>query len=199
MIDQGQLIPADLSQALFFDGRRFYTMRGATLPMVNTSTLQPIEITARAAERPRFRRVFRIRFDLMVVLSFLMKLGVILLLFAKNSSTTKLVLVGAIFTLIYMAQAGSLPTLFSFDQLRARWRRVLEQRTRRGHNAVAANREEDEIYAQVLHPIITVFEVFLTFIASLFPAGLPPRPIEGVAPAGDEPQNVRLGEEVAAA
>lgn len=188
--NQGQSIPTDLSQALFFDGRRFYTLRGATLPFMRVRHAAdgdgPLAAPHRGREEPAApgRRVLRIRLNLMDLFAFLVRLWVILLLFSKNSSGFKLGVIGLVFAGAYLVQLDVLPTPLSLRQLRGALGRVVERIQRRRDAQQQQQVAEDGAQEGPLagpeaappHPVTHLFEVFLTFVASLFPPSAHPPP-----------------------
>lgn len=118
--NQGQLVYADISKAVLFDGRQFYMMRGATLPIgpavpltISTATSSsplspPSSPSNNRPERPRGRQASfrRINFDFATFFSIIMRFGLVILIFSQGGNTSRVAIICAIFAVILLAQAG---------------------------------------------------------------------------------------------
>lgn len=198
--DNGQIIYTDISKALFYDGTRYYKVRAPS--SLSVPSIPHIETPAPGSpvqqrqeyfnnlmnelENPRNLpegvHVRRIEIDLGAVISFLIRLFLVIMIFAPGGDKSRLVVVGVTFLLVSLLQAGFLRLSLVSNMLGTVWQTIIDahQRARQ-----AAERPRD---GNRLHQDVGIGEVLSTFLLSMFPADIPrrvtPEPNNENPPAG---------------
>lgn len=196
MNDQGQVIYTDISNAVLFDGRQFYVMRGANLSqgqrlpfsMSQASLTIPRLPTPIPAQPPPRLRDFwnRIHFDVTAFLTFMVRLALVVLIFSQGGDKWRVVTVCAVLGIIFFIQAGVVPINIAehvnrFWEALMRPRRVIQPPQEQavpaegvGHGEEAPLRQDLPRQEFQQNPLVKLMEIFTTFILSLFPQE-PPR------------------------
>lgn len=204
----GQVVYADLSQAVLYDGYQFYLTRGSALasslsssgsgdppPQRSRTASTRRRPTTRAAGAPGplgVRRnviVHRINIDLGAILSFLLRFGIILLIFAQGGSTMRISILCILFGLLFLGQAGLFNFLGMQEMTRRLWAPIVRIREQQGqqqeqqpgqrqdareHPPLAAQgREARPMNVVRMNPLLKLIEVATTFWLSLFPTEPP--------------------------
>lgn len=205
--NHGQVVYADLSQAVLYDGYQFYLTRGSALasslsssgsgdlpPQMNRATATRRRPTTRAvgAPGPRGLRrnvvVHRINIDLGAILSFLLRFGIIMLIFAQGGSTMRISILCVLFGLFLLGQAGLFNFLGMQEMTRRLWAPIVRIREQQGqqqeqqqepgaHQFLAPQgREARHPNVDQMNPLLRLIEVVTTFWLSLFPTEPPNLP-----------------------
>ena len=205
--DQGQVVYTDISNAVLFDGRQFYVMQGASVPVMPGSisniarggaAFMPLTMatsfsaTRAAPQRPPMNQPAppffrRLNLDFAAISSFILRFGIVILIFAQGGGILKMTILTMILLFIFMAQAGLISFGGAHTILRALWEPIMRARRPVGREADAdavnpnadADANLDAPNRQPLpnnpagNPLYKLFEVLTTFWLSLFPAEPP--------------------------
>lgn len=159
----GNMVYADVSNAVIFDGKNFFQMRSTPSLLVGSFGIQlsAPPTHARRAEPPRQFR-FRLGIDLSRVYNFVFRLLFIVLIFAQHLSRVKLAMLCAIVSLVFLVQ-NDVFALPAFLQMRQ------EQRAE-APNAGQEDTGEDQIVeAAAGQRGVSVGNVVGSFFTSLIP------------------------------
>jgi hypothetical protein len=184
--NRGQVVYTDISNAVLFDGRQFYVMRGTSLPVGQRLpfSMADASLTVPAVHQPAAPRPpnmwQRVNFDYSALLSFAMRIGLVVMMFSQGGDKWRIALMCAVFGLIFLLQAGVVPLNIGHGVNRF-WEIIMGARQAAQPQAPGEPVNNDrERPAVDQNPLIKLLEMFTTFLLSLFPTGVPPRP-QGVA------------------
>lgn len=202
---QGQVVYTDLSQAVLYDGYQFYLTRGSSLASSLSSgggggsegsysarrghsapQRRPAPRMANVPGPGGVRRniiVHRINIDLGAIFSFILRFGIVLLIFAQGGSATRIGILCILFGVLFLAQAGLFEFLGVQEIMRRLWAPIVRIRERQqppnDENGRPANGPEQpprQVDMARMNPLFRLVEVITTFWLSLFPAEPPQLP-----------------------
>ena len=176
----------DLGRALIFDGHRFYTLQHSALGLssaLSPSQQQSTYLPAAHPPTPTVTRSemwdtlwrFLVDFDYAALVAFVVKVGLVVVLFAKGASPTRIALVTLVGMVVFLIQSGFLP----MDPINRLWNTVLGARAVTAAVPPSDNPpwlQADEGVGRAVspaNPVISLVEVFTTFFLSMFPSDPP--------------------------